>query len=85
MTFPVECQYHAPLEPHWAWEDDDSWAWDERVLSRRWVTARKQHKCNRYGCRLPIMPGQRYMREFRLIDGAPSFIKHHAGGGCGNG
>jgi hypothetical protein len=59
----------------WAWEDERI---PQQQLSEKRVTARKQHRCT--GCLAFIEPGQRYVREFWLVDGEPTTITRH--GGC---
>jgi hypothetical protein len=61
---------------------DDALYERERIpqiqLSGKRVTARKQHRCS--GCLAVIEPGQRYIREFWLIDSEPTTVTRH--GGC---
>ena len=43
------------------------------VLHERWQTARKDHRCGE--CRVPIRPGDRYVAERYVYDGAASSHK----------
>lgn len=85
MTFPVECQYHAPMEPP-DFDEDDGYRGQITILSRRTLTARIEHRCDGYTfdddrrCRRPILPGHRYERQFWLFDdGGTLQVKKHVG------
>jgi hypothetical protein len=55
---------------------------DYRELSALWVVARKEHACA--FCRRPILPGTRYWRIARVVDGVFGVDKtHSATGMCG--
>lgn len=82
----VECRYHAPLEPEWLDDTDDGNWTAVNILSRRKLTARIEHKCDGFmfdddrKCRKPILPGQRYERQFWLYeDGSTIEMKKHVG------
>lgn len=79
MTFPIQCEYHAPLEPPYSDYDEDGELVDVLVLSRKVHTARKRHYCDSHYCTQPILPGQRYRRKFVLVGNQAATIKSHLG------
>ena len=56
--------------------DEDGDYVDVYRLSRRKLTARKQHRCNR--CRRPILVGEQYWRDFSMAGKEPYMEKWHA-------
>jgi len=44
-----------------------------QLLNSGYHAARKPHACG--SCRRTILPGCRYLSQFWLIDGAPSYVK----------